>query len=72
MGERVRTVMRALCLSQAQLADHLEVPYDTVRGWSSGRADPSPENRQLVITFIRQHADRLVAAADELSEDAET
>ena len=66
MGEMIIGLVRALCLPQAQLSEELGVPYDTVRGWSSGRADPSPENRAALASFMRTHAARLVKLAEEL------
>lgn len=66
MGDFVIAAVRDLCLSQARLAERLGLPYDTVRGWSSGRADPSRENRILLASFMRRHAASLVATAEQL------
>ena len=66
MGEIIIGLMKALCLPQAQLSEALGVPYDTVRGWSSGRAEPSPENRAALAAFMRTHAGRLLKLAEEL------
>ena len=66
MGEMIISLMKVLCLSQAQLSDDLGVPYDTVRGWSSGRADPSRGNRTALAVFVRKHGARLVKLAQEL------
>ncbi len=54
--------------AQDELADALAVPYDTARGWSSGKTDPSPENRQALAGFMRQHAKQLLEAADSLED----
>ena len=66
MGEETQRLIKLVCIPILELAGAIRVPYDTVRGWSSGRADPSPENRQALAKFMRQHAGKLVAAADEL------
>ena len=66
MGEETQRWIKLACVPIVELSRVLRVPYDTVRGWSSGRADPSPENRQALAKFMRDHAKKLVAAADEL------
>ena len=66
MGEMIIGLVKALCLPQAQLSEELGVPYDTVRGWSSGRAEPSPDNRAALAAFMRTHAARLLKLAEEL------
>ena len=66
MGEITQRVMKLLFVPFQEIANSLGVGYDTVKGWSSGRADPSPENRQALAKFMRQHAKKLVAAAEEL------
>ena len=66
MGEETQRLIKLVCVPIRGLATTLRVPYDTVRGWSSGRADPSPENRQALAKFMREHARKLVAAAEEL------
>ncbi len=66
MGEETQRLIKLVCVPIVELASAIRVPYDTVRGWSSGRADPSPENRTALADFMRQHAKKLVAAADEL------
>ena len=38
----------------------------TVRGWSPGRADSSPDNHRAPASFIREHAAELVTLAEEL------
>ena len=66
MGEITQRVMKLLVVPFQEIANSLGVGYDTVKGWSSGRADPSPENRKALAAFMRKHAQRLVAAAEEL------
>ena len=66
MGELIQGVMKILCLPQAELAQRMGVPYDTVRGWSSRRAEPSPDNRAALAAFMRKHAAELVKLAEEL------
>lgn len=66
MGEAIQRLVRLICLSQVRLADEIGAGHDTVRGWSSGRAEPSPENRAALAAFMRRHAQALVQAAEEL------
>ena len=66
MGELIQGAMKILCLPQAELAPRMGVPYDTVRGWSSRRAEPSPDNRAALAAFMRKHAAELVKLAEEL------
>ena len=66
MGTQIRDCLRLINFSLNQLADVLGVSYDTAKGWSAGRTDPSPENREALATFMREHAKKLVAAAEEL------
>ena len=66
MGTQIRDCLRLINYSLAQLSDVLGVSYDTAKGWSAGRTDPSPENQAALAKFMRQHAKKLVAAADEL------
>lgn len=40
--------------------------HDTAKGWSAVRTDPSPENRQALAAFMREHANKLVAVAEEM------
>ncbi len=69
MGEETQRMIKLVCLPIVELSRELQVPYDTVRGWSSGRADnPSPENRKALAAFMRAHAKKLVAAAEQLEE----
>lgn len=66
VSEEIQELLKLVSISQKQLAAELGVPYDTVRGWSSGRADPTPENREKLVAFVREHAGRLKEAAEEL------
>ncbi len=38
----------------------------TVRGWSSGRADSSPDNCRAPASFVREHAADLVKLDEEV------
>ena len=42
------------------------VSYDTAKGWCAGRTDPSADNREALAAFMRQHAKKLLVAADEV------
>ena len=66
MGQQIRDCLRLINFSLPRLAQALGAGYDTVKGWSAGRADPSPENRAALAAFMRKHAERLLAAAEEL------
>ena len=66
MGEDTQNLLKLVCLPIVELSKSLGVPYNTVRSWSSGRIDPSPENRKALGKFMRDHAKKLVAAAEEL------
>ena len=66
MGKQIRDCLRLINYSLSQLAGALGVSHDTAKGWSAGRTDPSPENRQALAKFMRAHAKKLVAAAHEL------
>jgi transcriptional regulator with XRE-family HTH domain len=68
MGKQIRVCLRLINFSLTRLADALGVSHDTAKGWSAGRTDPSPENRQALAKFMRQHAKKLLATADELEE----
>ena len=66
MGEDTKNLIKLICLPISDLAEALGVPYDTVRSWSSGRADPSPENVEALVRFIEEHAEKLMAEANKL------
>lgn len=59
-------LLKLLAISLREVAEAIDVSYDTIRGWSYGRSAPSPENREKLLAFVREHARRLNAAADEL------
>ena len=63
MGEDTQNLIKLICLPIIDLSEALGVPYNTVRSWSSGRIDPSPENRQAIAKFMRRHAQKLLIAA---------
>ena len=62
----MQRLMKLVCLPQATLAAQLSLSIDTVRSWSAGRADGSPENRAALAAFLRRHAAELVKLAEEL------
>lgn len=66
MGEQIRNALRLLCPSLLDVAQALDVSHDTVRGWSAGRTDPSPENRAALATYARKRAKELERLAKEL------
>ena len=66
MGTQIREYLKMLTPSLAVIAKGIGVSHDTVKGWSAARTDPSPENTAALATFMRQHAKKLVAAAEEL------
>ena len=57
-----------LSISQKEVAEAIGVSHETIRGWSYGRSDPSPENRALLVAFVREHLARLERAARALAE----
>ncbi len=66
MGEDTQNLLKLICLPIIDLSKALGVPYNTVRSWSSGRIDPSPENREALIRFMRSHSAELAKKAEEL------
>lgn len=65
------STVRLVCLPTKDLAGELGVPHSTVRNWSSGRTAFVPEkHRGTLAEFLRAHAKRLDAMAEELGEDA--
>ena len=66
MGETTEGALDLLHVPFADIATALGVGYDTVKGWSSGRADPTAENRKALASFMRGHAAELLKMADEL------
>ena len=64
MSEDTKNLLKLVCLPIKDLSEALGVPYDTVRSWSSGRVDPSPENRAALIRFIGEHAEKLRDAVE--------
>ena len=66
MGDEDREAIKLVCVPQKDLADALGVSYSTLRNWSSGRIEIPPENSVALTRFLRAHAKKLVAAADEL------
>lgn len=66
MSEETKNLIKLVCLPIKDLSEALGVPYDTVRSWSSGRIDPSPENRAALLKFMGEHANKLWSAVEEL------
>ena len=66
MGIQIRTYLKLLTPSLPAIAEGLGVSLDTVKSWSSGRTDPSPENQQALAAFMRRHGKKLIAAAEQL------
>ena len=59
-------MLKLVCLPLKDLADALGAPYGSVRNWSSGRVDFPESYRRALARFMRAHAARLEAAAEEL------
>ena len=66
MGERTKKTLQALCLTLKDVARAVGMSHDSLRGWSAGRTEPSPDNRAALAAFMRTHAARLVKLAEEL------
>lgn len=64
MGDQTEKILRLLHVPFAEIASRVGVGYDTVKGWSVGRSDPSPENRVALARFAREHAAELLELAD--------
>ena len=64
-------MLKLVCLPLKDLAGELGVPYSTVRNWSSGRTDIPPRYLPSLAAFMRKHAGRLKAAADDLEGERE-
>jgi len=68
MGDETKRLLAILSPPFRRIADAVGVSYDTVKGWSAGRTSPSPENRQALAKFAREHAAELTRLAEELEE----
>ena len=68
MGELVRMTLQQVCISLKHVARGVGVSQDTVKGWSMGRTDPSPENRAALVAFLRAHSEKVAGLADDLEE----
>jgi DNA-binding transcriptional regulator YiaG len=66
VNDATQHLLKLLAISLREVAEAIDVSHDTIRGWSYGRSAPSPENREKLLNFVREHAQRLDAAADEL------
>lgn len=58
---RIRTLRRALRLTQQQFADRYQIPLGTLRDWEQHRSEPDQAARAY-LTVIAKHPD-LVATA---------
>ncbi len=67
MGDYTKSALRLLHLPLEEIAEGVGVGYDTVKGWSSGRSDPSLENRAALATFMRHHAEEVARVAEEMT-----
>jgi transcriptional regulator with XRE-family HTH domain len=67
-GIEVRVVLRVLRPPLQEVASEMGVGYDTVKGWSSGRSRPTPENRRALAEYVRRHAEGLLGLAAQLEE----
>jgi DNA-binding XRE family transcriptional regulator len=66
MSERTKRVVQGLCVSLKDVAHAIGVSHDTLKGWSSGRTDPSPTNRSALADYMRDHAKTVERLAERL------
>ena len=66
MSKRTKQVVQGLCVSLKDVASALGVSHDTLKGWSSGRTDPSPTNRRALAEYMRHHAKSVQRLASRL------
>ena len=66
MGDDDRDLLKLVCFPQKELADAIGATYSTFRNWSSGKDEIPSEYHEALAAFMRQHAKKLVAAAEEL------
>lgn len=59
-------LLKLLSVSLKEVAEAIGVSHETIRGWSYGRSDPTPENRARLLAFVEEHRERLARAAEEL------
>ncbi len=66
MGDEDRALLKLICFPQKELADTIGATYSTLRNWSSGKDEIPSEYHAAIARFMRLHAKRLEAAAEEL------
>ncbi|MEX2374321.1 MAG: helix-turn-helix transcriptional regulator [Dehalococcoidia bacterium] len=59
MPNSTRDLLAHLAISLKDVAKAIGVSHETVRGWSSGRSEPTPKNREKLLSFVEQHNTRL-------------
>lgn len=57
-SEQVKTVRKALNISQEELARALGVSFATVNRWENGKTSPSPLAQRQFETFCEGHKKR--------------
>jgi hypothetical protein len=70
MSERTKRVVQGLCVSLKDVAHAIGVSHDTLKGWSSGRTDPSPANRTALAAYMQDHAKAVERLAQRLERGA--
>ena len=69
MPSPTRDLLAHLAISLKDVAEAIGVSQETVRGWSCGRSEPTPQNREKLLTYVEQHKTRLGELAQELRRD---
>lgn len=54
-----RRLLSMLTLTLAEISERSGIPLDTLKSWSSGRAEPRSEGRRSLAEWARQHAERI-------------
>ena len=63
MGELTKRALGILSPPLRQVARAVGVSYDTMKGWSAGRTDPSPDNRRALAAYMRSPHERQKTAS---------
>ena len=63
---RVRTMWRALMLTQAEFAARFHIPLDTVKDWEQGRSEPD-ETAKAYLTVIASDPEAVARASTLMS-----
>lgn len=66
VSEPTQQLLAQLAISLKEVAEAIGVSYETVRGWSYGRSDPTAENRAKLVAFANEHRKRLNKLARDL------